>query len=149
ASLKLFLNNTLVGYANAVGQTGGTVGMRSSAGATIDNFSANVLPLTNNTLPFNENFANATDKQLSNSWLNQQGSFQVAGNVATGLGSVNGLPSLDLATVNGINNANVFVQADVNVPVNQYGGLVARYGGPLDTSMDWAGLVNYGGGTIK
>jgi hypothetical protein len=132
-----------VGYANDVAQTGGTVGMRLSAGATIDNFSANVTPLTNNTLQFTENFDHAANQQLSNRWLNQQGNFQVSGGVATGLGA------LDAATINGINNANVFVQADANVAAGQTGGLVARYSGPLDQNMDWAGLVNLGGGFIQ
>src|SRR5262249_8097718 len=104
-SLKLFLNNQLVRYANDTPLTNGGVGMRASANATFAHFSANVLTLTNNTLPFGpETFTTATDKQLSTSWLNQQGNFQVSGGVATGLGS------LDVATVNGINNTNVFVQ---------------------------------------
>jgi hypothetical protein len=76
---------------------------------------------------------------LSNNWLNQQGNFQVAGSQAKGLGGLN------VAAVNGINSANVFVQADVNVPAGQFGGLVAHYGGPLDQNMYWAGL-NYQGG---
>ncbi|HEV3142504.1 MAG TPA: hypothetical protein VGZ47_01315, partial [Gemmataceae bacterium] len=92
------------------------------------------LVLNNPGLPFSDNFNAATNQQLSNSWLNQQGNFQVSAGVATGLGS------LDVATVNGINNSNVFVQADVNVPAGQIGGLVARYGGPLDGNMYWAGL---------
>jgi len=142
-SLKLFFNNNLVGFANDVAQTGGTVGMRSSAGATLAHFSANVLTLTNNTLQFNENFNPAANLQLSTSWLNQQGNFQVSGGVATGLGS------LDVATVNGISNTNVFVQAQVNVSVGQIGGLVARYSGPLDQNMDWADVVNLGGGMIQ
>jgi hypothetical protein len=143
SSLKLFQNNNLVAYASdslATGVAGGTVGMRSSAGATFDNFSADVLTLTNNTLPFSDNFSTATNRQLSNSWLNQQGSFQVAGGVAAGLGSLN------VATVNGINNSNVFVQADVTLTgAGQSAGVVSRYSGTGDTNMFWAGLINSGG----
>jgi hypothetical protein len=147
-SLKLFLNNNLVGYTNDVAQTGGTVGMRSSHGATLAHFSANVLSLTNNSLQFNDNFAFNPNEQLSNNWLNQQGNFHVdsfqAGPGLGFIGVATGLGSLDVATVNGINSANVFVQTDANVSAGQYGGLVARYGGPLDNNMDWAGLVNMG-----
>jgi hypothetical protein len=144
-SLKLFLNNSLVAYADDSAISGaGTVGIRSTAGATFDNFSADVLTLTNNSLPFSDNFNAATNQQLSNSWLNQAGNFQVAGGVATGNGG------LDLATVNGVSVANVTVQADLTVAMaGQWAGLIARYSGPGDQNMYVASLGNVGGGVFQ
>jgi hypothetical protein len=128
-----------VGNANDSRLSGGTVGVRASAGATIDNFSASVLSLTSPGLPFIDDFSTATNQQLSNNWLNQLGNLQVAGGVATGLGG------LDIATINGVSVTNSTVQALVSVAAGQYAGLVSRYSGPGDSNMYWAGLVNSGG----
>jgi hypothetical protein len=134
SSLKLFDNSNLVAYANDSLVTGGTIGMRGTAGTSFDNFSADVLTLTSPILPFSDNFNTATNQQLSNNWLNQLGNFQVAGGVATGLGSI------DVATVNGLSPLNSTLQADLNVSVGAYAGLVSRYSGPGETNMYWAGL---------
>src|SRR5262249_43992316 len=125
-SLKLFLNSTLVAFADdSVITAAGTVGIRATAGATFDNFSADVLSLTTNNLPFNESFNAATNQQLNTNWLNQNGNFQVAGGVATGK------DSLDVATVNGVSSADEFVQVVINVTSSgQTAGLVTRYSGP-------------------
>jgi hypothetical protein len=141
-SLKLFLNNTLVAFANDSGLKTGTVGIVTSAGAGVDNFSADILTLTNAIPPFNDNFGTATNQQLSSSWLNRAGNFQVAGGVATGVGPLN------LATLNGFSTANVTVQADVNVAgaAGRSAGLVGRSSGPGDTNNYFAGLVNTGAG---
>jgi hypothetical protein len=141
SSLKLFENSNLIAYANDTLLTGGTVGIRSTAGATYDNLSADVLTLTNNTVSFSDGFTTATNQQLSNSWLNQAGSFQVAGGMATGLGS------LDVATVNGVSTLNSTLQALVTVNPGQAAGLVSRYSGPGDANMYWAGLVGAGAGS--
>jgi hypothetical protein len=142
SSLKLFLSNTLIAFANDNVLTApGTVGMREGATDTFANFSASVLTLNNPGLPFSDNFNAATNQQLSNSWLNQAGIYQVAGGVAQGAASFN------LATVNGVSAANVFVQADINLGVSglQYAGTVARYSGPADQNMYWGAVVGNNG----
>ena len=63
-SLKLFLDdgvtNKLIAFANDVSFAGpGLIGLRSSAGATFDNYNANVIANTTTTLPFQDPF-NAT-----------------------------------------------------------------------------------------
>jgi hypothetical protein len=142
SSLKLFDNNNLVAYANDSLVTGGTVGIRATAGTTFDNFNADALNPVNPGLPFGDNFNAATNQQLSNNWLNQLGNFQVAGGVATGLGS------LDIATVNGVSVLNSTVQADVTVNPGQFAGLVSRYSGPGEANMYWAGLVGSNGNAV-
>lgn len=141
-SLKLFLNNTLVAFADDSGLKTGTVGIDTSAGAGVDNFTADILTLSNGSLPFADNFNAATNQQLNSSWLNQAGNFQVAGGVATGAGPLN------LATVNGVSTANVTIQADVDVTgaAGRSAGLVGRSSGPGDTNNYFAGLVNTGHG---
>jgi hypothetical protein len=51
-----------------------------------------------------------------------------------------------LATLDGVSSADIRVQADVTVSAaGQLAGLAARYAGPGDTNMDWAGLVDQDG----
>jgi hypothetical protein len=140
SSLKLFLNNTLVAFANDSQLTTGTAGINTSVSGTVDNFSADFAPLTQATLPFNDDFSTATNQQLSSNWLNQVGNFQVSGGLAAGRASLN------VATLNGINAADVSVQADVNVTgaAGQSAGLVARYAGPKNLYL--GRLVKTGSG---
>jgi len=138
SSLKLFLNNTLVAFANDSRLTAGTVGIDTSVGGTVDNFSASTMPLTQVSLPFSDDFTTATNQQLSSNWLNQRGNFQVSGGLAAGHGLSN------VATLNGVNAADVAVQADVNVTgaAGQSAGLVARYSGPGIQNLYLGRLVN-------
>jgi hypothetical protein len=142
SSLKLFLNGTLVAFANDSGLKTGTVGIDTSAGAGVDNFNAGILTLNNGGSPFSDSFSAATNQQLSSFWLNQAGNFQVAGGVATGVGPLN------LATVNGISTVNATIQADVNVTgaAGQSAGVVGRSSGPGDKNNYFAGLVHTGSG---
>jgi hypothetical protein len=151
-SLKLFLNGNLVAFSDDNQLTSGTVGMRTSTGAAVANFSASTLTLNNNgnALPFGDTFSAATNQQLSSSWLNQAGSFQVGGGSAMAIGgsqvTVNGVPdpNVNLATVNGISATNATVQADVTLAVGQAAGLVARYTGTGDQNMYLGAAVNVG-----
>jgi hypothetical protein len=116
--------------------------MVASAGASLNTFSADVLTLTSNSLPFSDNFSAATNQQLSNSWLNQRGSFQIntATQTATGLGSFN------LATVNGVKVADATVQATINVTgTGELAALVLRSSGPLEQNEYFAQFQNVNG----
>ena len=67
---------------------------------------------------------------MSNAWFNRAGNIGIAGGAAFGNGNIN------LATVNGINAADVTVQADISVSAKgQFGGLVTRYSGVGDQNM--------------
>jgi hypothetical protein len=144
SSLQLFVNNQLAVSANDTSLATGTVGIRASAGATISGaFSASIVPQTNVTLPFSDNFSSTVNGQLSSSWLNQVGSFTVANNL------VNGASALDIATLNGVNQTNVDLRANVNVAASgQFAGLVARYSGPGDMNWYWGGLYNNGSSVL-
>ncbi len=137
-SLKLFLNGSLMAFANDTTFTVGLMGMRATAGVQFDNVSAANIALTNNSVPFSDAFGSATNAQLSNSWLNRAGNYKVTNGVARGNGSLN------LATVNGVSAANVTVQANVNVAGGQIAGLVARYSGVGDQNMYLATAINLG-----
>jgi hypothetical protein len=141
-SLKLFLDNTLVAFANDTSLTApGSVGVRTGAGVTLDNFSAAVVNASGTILPFNDPFNPTPDQQLSANWVERVGNFNLQGGTATGTAALN------VATLNGVSQANVFAQADVILAVNQYAGLVARYGGPSDSNMYFAALIRTGAST--
>jgi hypothetical protein len=53
-----------------------------------------------------------------------------------------------LVTLNGVNRANVSVQAAINVPAGQSAGLVARYHGAGDTNMYVASIASRGSGYV-
>src|SRR5262249_21243452 len=92
------------------------------------------------TLPFSDNFTN-NGSQLSNQWATQLGSFSVNGShQAVGGGAFN------LATVVGINQADVQAQATVNLSSGQSAGIVTRYGGPGYSNFYFGQLRNTGSG---
>src|SRR5205823_7351331 len=127
--------NTLVAFANDTAVSGpGTIGLRVGQGASVDNFSADVIILTNPVLPFTDNFNAATNQQLSSNWLERLGNFKVTGGNATGQAALN------IATVNGVSAANVFAEVDIALATGQFVGLVARYTGPGDSNMYMAAL---------
>ena len=105
----------------------GTVGIFGSAGVGFTHFSANAVVPTNASISpsFTDNFASTADGQLSSNWLNVSGDF--ARNASGNLGGVDSAVR-NLAVLNGVNQANVSVQADLNVPKGQNAGLVMRYG---------------------
>lgn len=124
-SLKLFLNNSLVAYAQDTTFTTGSVGIRTSTNATLDNFSASQISFASIVLPFADNFDVATNQQLGSSWVEQAGNYAVAGGIATGQAAVN------LAVLNGLSTVDGTVSAYFGLSViNSFAGLVARYTGP-------------------
>ena len=81
---------------------------------------------------FSDNFASAgSNHQLTSSWTKQVGSFTVdtTAHTATAVSANN------LATVNGINNANEAVSAVITLSAVKTAGLVARYAGTGDRNM--------------
>lgn len=142
-SLKLFLNNSLIAWADDSSLSWGTVGIRGTAGATFDNFSSSILLAPVVSYPFSDNFNSATNEQLSNSWTHRTGNFKVASLVATGQSAVN------VATTNAQVAFDVTVQAAVAITTaGEAGGLVARYSGSGDKDMYWAGIINTGSGYV-
>jgi hypothetical protein len=74
------------------------------------------------TLPFADTFGSGTE--LSAKWSNPLGNATLVNGFAIGESDFN------LAALNGVNQSNVKVQADVTLVAGQQVGLVARYGGP-------------------
>jgi hypothetical protein len=147
ASLKLYFNNALVLYAQDFSLTGvGSVGIRSTQGASLTDFNASVLTGTTPPIPFLDSFnAVAPGNQLSSNWREQAGNFNLAGNQAVGQA-----PFVNLATLNGVSRADVSVSSNVRfTSVNQTVGLVARHSGPGDSNMYFAGLVSTGSGNAN
>jgi hypothetical protein len=141
SSLRLFLNGSVVAYANNTGSTAaGNVGMRTSAGVVVSAYSAQPLTLQNSVSAtgFSDNFGTAgNNQQLSTFWFNQAGDFtvQTASGTATGVGPT------DLATVNGIHSADESVAATITLTSGQTAGLVARYAGPGDRNEYFGAIV--------
>ena len=153
SSLKLFLNDQLVAWANDRSITGAgpvsTVGLWArGTGVSYDNFSADEITVTNVSLKFSDDFTTATTppQQLSSSWATQAGNFKVD----TTLAQATNNDVKSLATLNSVSEGDVFVQADVAItapgPV-QSAGLVARYGGVGDTNM-YVGRISNAGGVL-
>jgi IPT/TIG domain len=153
STLRLFWQPTgtvgfrLVASATNTALSTGSVGMRIGQGAKLDNFAASVETLQNATLPFSENFSAGNypinpGLQLSSYWQNPIGDMEIVNGKATGQTATN------VAILNGVNQANVSVQAVVSVPVGQFAGLVARYQGTGDRNMYFGMIVSSGSGYI-
>jgi hypothetical protein len=120
------------------------VGMRGKPGATFANFTALATTPQNAPASFNENFSAANypgglGGQLSSYWQNQTGDMMIVNGKATGQSALN------LATLNGLNQANVTVQAALSVHAGQSAGLVARYQGG---NMYYGAIVSSGSGFV-
>ncbi|MHB1034358.1 MAG: hypothetical protein ACYC35_04220 [Pirellulales bacterium] len=141
SSLGLYVNNALVGSVQDTALTSGTVGVRGGI-STYDNFAASVLTapaVENAALPYSDTFDRADSILLGGTWTEQLGDLVVVNNQMTAQGVVS------IATLNGINQANVSVSADVNVVGGYHAGLVARYSGPGDKSFYLGHLLNTNG----
>lgn len=142
SSQRLFFNNALVAAANDTALTTGGVGIyQASSNVVLDNFSVTDITPVAQTVPFSDDFNTSPNGGLNTDrWTNQSGAFRVTGGVASGFGDI------AVATVNGINEANVSIQADVTVNTRgQAALLIARYSGPGDQNYYRADLVNYNG----
>ena len=135
-SLQLFLNGSLVAYANDSTFTTDGVGMLTTGGAVVvSNF--NAAPITQQTAannaysdPFNSQgssvITSIVNGQLDDYWVNQVGDFSTGGT-----GTATALTTIALATVNGTSTAtNEAVDLTINtLSTGEQVGLVARYSG--------------------
>ncbi len=137
-SLQLSLNGSLVAYANDSTFTAGSVGMLTSGAAVVSTFNAAPItqqsPLNN---AYNDNFTTANNGQLDDYWVNQHGAF-----TTSGTGTATAVSSVNLATVNGITNADEAVSLTINtLPTGAQVGLVARYDGSGLANMYYGSIV--------
>jgi hypothetical protein len=136
-SLRVYVNGTLVVQATDNTFSGpGLVGIRTSAGATVDNFASLLTPSGQTALPFAENFALGANTTLGAPWTIAAGSYSIQAQAAVGV------QSLNLATI-GASLADVSVQANVTLASGSgfsHVGLVARQSGPGDANM-YVGMV--------
>jgi N-acetylneuraminic acid mutarotase len=131
-SLKLFLNGALVASAvDATPLAPGSVGLRSLASTTFENFSARAAVFDAFTQP------NGTPLNPAR-WTQRAGTFTVTNNMLGG--------GFGVASWNGLNEADVRVEAEVTLAnTDSQVGLIARYSGPGDTNMYWGMLANVSG----
>jgi len=141
-SLKLFLNDTLVAYANDTQISApATFGVFANQGSSFDNFVATELTPTNAAVPSSEPFnVNPPRNQLDLNWRSIIGDHAITGTgaaaAALGVGAVN-ISTLNTATP----QTDGFVEATVTVSstVYNYAGVVARYKGD---AVNQAGMNN-------
>jgi hypothetical protein len=124
SAFRVYVNGVSVLSASDTSLVSGTVGLLSGAGIEVDNFSAAAIQ---NNLPFSDTFTLPTGAKLSAPWHVWAGNLVVQGSALT-----TDQPSLHLATVDGVAQADLSVQADFNVLSDQWAGLVTRYSGPND-----------------
>ena len=142
-SLKVILNGQLLAFVDDSSLVNGSVGIRLSEGATLDDFHADSVVQSAAGLPFSDNFSSPSDaSQLSHFWTDQRGNVTVVNGRATGTGTGN----INVATLNGVNQVNVAVTGEVALAAGQAGGLVTRYGGPLESNFYLGQLVGTAGG---
>src|SRR5262249_43124694 len=132
SSLKLIYDGQLVAFGVDSSLTTGSVGMRLSNGAAVSSFLADVLTLP--PLHFTDTFTTSSGgSHLDRNWTDRLGNVTVN----TSTGQAIGTAATSLSTVNGVAQGDVRVLANVNVAVGsgQTVGLVARYGGPLNSNF--------------
>lgn len=143
-SLKLFLDGELVVAANDGSIPGaGGIGMRGSQGTTVEDFTfAKLEEITpqRSPLAFRDFFDSSRDgSQLSRFWDNDAGMFIMAEGAA-----IPSATAASVASLNGVQVRDVSVRADVALEATagtSYVGLMARYGGPGDSTMYVGSLV--------
>ena len=143
ADLKLFLNGNLVANAQDTSYTTGTIGMRANAGATLANYQADTVTLANASLPYADNFAPGSfGNQLSNTWQEQLGNFNVSTGAAVAQGS-----TLNIATLNGVTAGDVGVLANIHLTAtNQNAGLLIR---DSNAGFYEGMLIDHGNGAVQ
>jgi hypothetical protein len=146
-SLRLYLNNAIVAYANDSTFTTDSVGMLTSGGVVVSNFNAAAITSPPAGYPFS-NTATGTSAitGLSNGQLNSFWNIQ-SGDYVANAGTLTGQSSgVNLATVNGVSQTIENVSATITLKTGQYAGLVTRYAGSGVQNM-YLGEIVAGSGT--
>jgi hypothetical protein len=86
-----------------------------------------------------DNFNRADSTNLGSPWAEQTGDVAVAGNEMVGVGS------LDVAANVGVAAADQAAEVSIALASGQTAGLVARYTGPADSNMYYAGITDSNG----
>ncbi len=123
-ALKLYFNGALVLTRYDANLTTGGVGVRTSAGAAVNDYSAqSIAPLA---LPFTDSFTAGDGARLADAWRYAAGSFAVQGNQARA-----GAAAVNLGVLNGLSLADGATEMALALPATgtQPAGLVARYAG--------------------
>lgn len=143
-SLRLFVNGSLATSTSDSALITGKVGIRASAGTTIDDFSATQRLQLVTPIPFLDNFTGLNGASLSEFWQQRLGNITVQGNAAA-LGE-----GLNLATLiqGAVDNVSVSATVTLGGADGSHVGLVARYGGTGDANM-YLGVIVRNGGTIS
>ena len=147
-SLQLFLNGSIVAYANNSTFATGGVGMLTSGGAVVvSNFNAAAITPPTASYPFAITATGTSPiTGLSNGQLNSYWSIQ-SGDYVDNAGTLTGQSSgVNLATVNGVSQTNANVSATITLTTGQYAGLVTRYAGSGVQNM-YFGEIVAGSGT--
>ena len=142
-SLQLFLNGSIVAYANNSTFATGGVGMLTSGGAVVvSNFNAVAITQPTASYPFaitstgTSPITGLTNGQLNRYWSIQSGDYVDNAGTLTGQSS-----GVNLATVNGVSETTETVSATITLTTGQYAGLVTRYAGPGVQSMYFGEIV--------
>jgi hypothetical protein len=139
--LRVFVNNIPVVNVLDNSLTTGSVGIRSDAYATLDDFRATAVTTD---LPFFDNFTQPDNDSLGDHWTRRAGDFNVMSQAVVGTSAS---PAVNLATVVGVNQANVSIDAEVAVTTTSSEvGLLAAYAGPGDTNYYMARVVKTAAG---
>jgi hypothetical protein len=131
SNLDLVLHGVLLLSATDSSLIAGCVGIRSIGAGTIDAFSTSDA----NFLPYRDYFSSSSGPNLSDFWITRAGGYTTAAPGAVDMAK--GTAALNLATLGRVNEADVEVQASVNVTnsAGQFASLAARYSGGGDLNM--------------
>src|SRR5262249_29669585 len=122
-SLKLYLNGKVIAGASDTSlRAAGAVGSDSSPSSVVWPTVATNIVRTPGTLPYSNNFDQPNGTLLGLDWQQLAGSFATANNALVGQGTKN------LATLYGVSQPNVSLEADISgLGKGDSAGLVARY----------------------
>lgn len=139
-SLKLFVDGELVGFVrDRMIPAAGAVGVRSTSGTAIDDFTATNVVLPMASFPFQDRFSAADGGQLDRFWDARSGNFTVQGNRLVGANPVN------TTTLRAALAGDASISMTVQVPTaGTHAGALAR-GVPQRNTAYWGGLVNRSG----
>ena len=142
-SLRLLLDGQVLAQtSDSQIANAGLVGLRGTSSTTADDFLTEpVEPSEPTELPFADGFSQTDGSSLSDAWVQQLGGFAVQADTLTASSGLN------LATLQGVSETDVAVEADVTLATTgvSHAGLVARCSGSGDNNMYLGALVGAAG----